>query len=409
MVGPPQDRRRKASRGAPAWTATVVVAVGSTTANLLGYVFNAVMSRALDVNGFGELGSLLAVMVVASVPGTALQAVIARRLTTGGGEHGYLRDTLILAGSVGGAAAVLSPVLREFLNVGSFAPVLWTAGLLVPTTVAFGYFGLLQGAGRFVALATMLTAVQAARVIGSVVAYATGGGTSTALAVATVVTTALVVGAAPLVGHRRIRRPAGTRPALLRDIAADISPILGVLVLSNLDLLLARHFLSKHDSGLYVAGNLLTRAAFWGPAFVVLVTYPRLADPAQRAAALRHGVRMLAVIGTLGLALSVAAGGLIPVLLGRSDYRAVAHIAWLYTSDGLALVGTQFAVFAGLAVHDRRLGRLVWLAAAIEVVVVSAFAHGSIEQIITVAVVTGLALVTAATVVERRRVPAPAG
>ena len=112
---------------------------------------------------------------------------------------------------------------------------------------------------------------------------------------------------------------------------------------------------------------------------------------------------MLAVIGALGIVVSVAAGGLIPVLLGRSDYRPVAHIAWLYTADGLALVGTQFAVFAGLAVRDHRLGRLVWLAAAVEVGIVAAFAHGSLEQIITVALCTGLALVTTAAVVERRR------
>ena len=391
------------------WSSTIVVAVGSTMANLLGYVFNAVMSRTLDLAGFGELGSLLAVIVVASVPGTALQAVIARRLTTGDDEHGYLRDAVVLALGVGGAVAVLSPLLRTFLDVGSLEPVLWTAAMLVPTTVAFGYLGLLQGAGRFRALAAMLVAVQAARVTGGLVAYATGTGTSTALAVGTAVTSALVVAAAPFVGH--VRQPAlpGMRRALLRDIAADISPILGVLVLSNLDLLLARHYLSNHDSGLYTAGNLLTRGAFWGPAFVVLVTYPRLAVPEQRAAALRQGVRMLGVIGALGLLVSVVAGGLIPVLLGRSDYRPVGHIAWLYTADGLALVGTQFAVFAGLAVRDHRLGRLVWLAAAIEIGVVAAFAHGSLEQIITVALCTGLALVATAAVVERRRpvVPAP--
>ena len=390
----------------PGWSSTIVVAVGSTVANLLGYVFNAVMSRTLDLAGFGELGSLLAVIVVASVPGTALQAVIARRLTTGDDEHGYLRDTVLLAAGVGAVVAVLSPLLRAFLDVGSFGPVLWTAAILVPTTVAFGYLGLLQGAGRFRALAAMLVAVQAARVSGGLVAYATGSGTSTALAVGAVVTSALVIAAAPFVGH--VRNPAvpGMRLALLRDIAADISPILGVLVLSNLDLLLARHYLTKHDSGLYTAGNLLTRGAFWGPAFVVLVTYPRLAVPAQRAAALRQGVRMLAVIGALGIVVSIAAGGLIPVLLGRDDYRPVAHIAWLYTADGLALVGTQFAVFAGLAVRDHRLGRLVWLAAVVEVGVVAAFAHGSLEQIITVALCTGLALVSTAAIVEGRR-PTP--
>ena len=399
---PGPARGREAGSGRAGLGNTVVVAVGSTGANLLGYVFNAVMSRALDLAAFGELGSLLAVVVVASVPGTALQAVIARRLTTGDDDHDFRRDTLLLAGAVGGTVVVLSPLIRAFLDVDSYAPVWWTAALLVPTTVGFGYLGLLQGAGRFRALGALLVAIQAARVSGAIVAYATGRGTSTALGVAAVTTTALVIAAAPFVGHRAAP-PRARRSELLRDIAADVSPILGVLVLSNLDLLLARHYLTEHDSGLYVAGNLLTRGAFWGPAFVVLVTYPRLAVPAQRAAALRHGVIMLAVIGAAGLAVSLVAGGLIPVLLGRTDFRAVAGIAWLYTADGLALVGTQFAVFAGLAVRDRRLGRLVWLAAAAETVVVVAFAHGSIEQVITVAVVTGLALVVAAGAVERRR------
>ena len=77
------------------------MAVGSTGANLLGYVFNAVMARALDLADFGELGSLLAVTVVATVPGTALQAVIARRLTTGDTGHAFRRDTLWLAGAGG--------------------------------------------------------------------------------------------------------------------------------------------------------------------------------------------------------------------------------------------------------------------------------------------------------------------
>ncbi len=386
---------------------TVLIAAASTAANLLGYAFNAIMSRALGVAGYGELASLLAVVVVATVAGTALQAVIARRLSSGGGATGLVRSILVVATAVAVAVAALAPVLRAFLDVGTYPPVLWMAVSLLPTTIAFGWQGLLQGNGRFGALGALLIAVQAARVVGAGVAGLTRTGTSVAFAVTTAGTLAVVVAVAGSVARPGSDRRAAAHVSgtiLLRDVVRDIAPILGVLVLSNLDLLLARHYLGAHDSGLYAAGNLVTRAAFWGPAFVVLVTYPRLAVPAQRAAALRHGTQWLVIIALLGLIASVAASGAVPLLLG-ADYRGVSDLAWIFTAEGLALVGTQFAVFAGLALHDRRLGRVVWLAVALECLVVGFLAHGSLAQIVIVAAGCAVGLLIVAAVVELRRPP----
>ncbi|MEP6852409.1 MAG: hypothetical protein ABJA87_07120 [bacterium] len=403
-LGPPPDAvAGRDSSVAPG--PTVLVAVATTVANLLGYAFNAVMSRTLGVAGYGELASLLAVVVVATVAGTALQAVIARRLSAHGDAAGLVPTILLVATVVTVVTAALSPLLKAFLDIGTYPPVWWTAAFLLPTTLAFGGQGLLQGAGRFRAFGALVVAVQLARLVGGVVAAVTGTGTSVALAVGTGTTLLVVSVAAPLVlPPGRLGRAGVGRfgAALLRDVARDITPILGVLVLSNLDLLLARHYLSDHDSGLYAAGNLVTRAAFWGPAFVILVTYPRLAVPEYRAAALRHGTRWLVIIAVVGLAASVVAAGTVPLLLG-AEYGQVSHLVWLFAAAGLALVGTQFAVFAGLAVHDRRLGRVVWLAVAAECAVVALGAHHSIQQIITTALGCGLALLAVSVLVELRR------
>lgn len=384
-----------------AWSHAVALAVGTSVANVLGYGFNAIMSRQLGVSGYGELGSLLAVIAVASVPGTALQAVIARRLSAGQLRAHVLQSTALLSVAVGAATLLIAPALKAFLAIGSYTPLFWVAVSLVPTTIAFGWQGLLQGSGRYRGLGVLVVAIQLARVLGAVLAVATGTGTSMALAGGTLFTVVLVAATAPWV--MGVAGPAARgRRAMLMDVARDISPILGVLVLSNLDLLLARHYLPEHDSGLYAAGNLVTRAAFWGPAFIVLMSYPQLAVPERRSGALRRGVRLLAIVSVIGIIGSILAAGLVPVVLGQA-YEAITDDVWLFALNGLALVGVQFAVFAGLAVGDRRVGRLVWLAIVAEWVIVSRLTHGSITQIIGTAVGCSLTLLVAAAAVEIRR------
>jgi O-antigen/teichoic acid export membrane protein len=403
MTEPAPTPGPKDTAAAPssAWSHAVALAIGTSVANVLGYGFNAIMSRQLGVSGYGELGSLLAVIVVASVPGTALQAVIARRLSAGHLRAHVLQATALLSVAVGAATLLISPALKAFLAIGSYAPLFWAALSLVPTTIAFGWQGLLQGSGRYRGLGVLIVAIQLARVLGAVLAVATGTGTSMALAGGTLFTAVLVAATAPWV--LRVAEPAARgRRAMLMDVARDISPILGVLVLSNLDLLLARHYLPEHDSGLYAAGNLVTRAAFWGPAFIVLMSYPQLAVPEKRSEALRRGVRLLAIVSVIGIIGSILAAGLVPVVLGQA-YDAITDDVWLFALNGLALVGVQFAVFAGLAVGDRRVGRLVWIAIVAEWVIVSRLTHGSITQIIGTAVGCSLTLLVAAAAVEIRR------
>jgi O-antigen/teichoic acid export membrane protein len=385
------------------WSATGLTAAASTTANVLGYLFNMVMTRSLGVQGYGELATLLAVIIVATVPATALQAAIARRITNGRTPVDLMRTTVLVAGSVAAIVCLASPALKAAFAIGSYGPLLWTAGSLVPTTIGFAWLGVLQGRRRFLALGILLIGTQLVRVVGGVVARIVHPTSSGALGAVTLLTAVLIAAVTPwvltLAEGESDRR-------LLPEVLRDIAPIFGVLVLSNLDLFLARHYLNSYDSGIYAAGNLITRAFFWGPAFIAMSSYPHLAVPHERRHALRHSSALLLVVAVLGIVASVVGAELVPLFLG-GGYRPVAQNAWLFAADGLALAGLQFAVYAGLAVHDRRIGRLVWLVAATECGIVAAGLHDSTRQIIVVALAGGLVLLIASVLLEIRRVPQP--
>jgi O-antigen/teichoic acid export membrane protein len=161
------------------------------------------------------------------------------------------------------------------------------------------------------------------------------------------------------------------------------------------DLFLARHYLPKHDAGIYAAGNVVTKVAFWGPSFVATVAYPRLSEPDSRAAALRRGAVTICAFAVVATVAAAVGGSLVPVVVGQK-YRAVAHLSWMFALQGAALAAVLFGVYAGLAVHRRALAALVWLVAAAETGVIALAAHRSVHQIITVVLVGSAVLVAAA-------------
>lgn len=394
--------RRRDGVVAASWQWDAWIALATAGAGLLGYGFNVVLSRALGPSGFGELSALLAVAILATVPGTAVQAGIARRISVAPSPHTertMLGESLVLALAVGAIVLAVGPLLRAELGIESMASVVWLAVSMVPTTVAYGCLGVLQGRRRFLALGALLLLVQGVRLAAGLMAAASGTGIAGALAGVSVLTAVVAA-----VAVARLGGPAlSPRVVVLRDaLARDTGALLGVLLLSNLDVVLARHYLPAHTAGLYAAGNLVTKAAFWGAGFVPTVTYPLLSRPRERPAAVRRGVRLLTGLAIVETVVAAAGASLLPTVLGAS-YRPVAHLAWLFALQGAALAGVLFAVYAGLAVRRHGLGLAVWLAAAAEVVAIAVHWHDTIEQVLLVVFCGSAVLLAGAGVAGLRR------
>src|SRR5215217_1368060 len=125
----------------------LVLAAGMAAANAGNYGFNLVMAFLLGPEAYGALAALLALVLVGSVPGLALQAVVARRTTQPGGAAWPGAGWLV--GPAG-------PGLVLFLHLDSALPVVWLALALAPTPLLFAVQGLLQGRERFGALAAVM-------------------------------------------------------------------------------------------------------------------------------------------------------------------------------------------------------------------------------------------------------------
>ncbi|MFJ7624786.1 polysaccharide biosynthesis protein, partial [Rhodococcus erythropolis] len=332
MPRQPLDRAAAAGVG--------MVLVGSMTANVASYLLAWLASRWLGPVGYGEFASLLAAQLVLAVPALALQTVVAREAVRGKSTDalrslGY-RCTAIVAV----LAVALAPAMAWLLDTGIVAAfsALVTAPMLVLLATEQG---LLQGHGRFGTLSAVLAGAGVMKVLPAVIVLAFGGGAGAAL-VAGAAGTALLVAIVRVVDRTvSVSEDRPVRIGVVSVLAAS-QVQLALIALSSLDLLIVRVVLSEYDAGVYALGAVATKVAFWLPQAVGVVLYPKMANPAHSAQAVRSALAVLIGIGAVLVLGAAVAGPLVPMLVGDA-YAAVAPMLWAFALHGAALAVLQGA------------------------------------------------------------------
>jgi O-antigen/teichoic acid export membrane protein len=388
----------------------IVVAAASAGGNVAAFALTIVLGRLLAPAEFGAIGALFGLAIVGQVPGFAVQAVVARRVATRRRSAATAPRALLLAGvavaaGVAVTAALLAVPLAGVLHLGSPAATFWLAASLGPGTVAFAVQGVLQGAERFGPLGLLILVTAALRVTGGLAGVP--GGTAGVFAGVTAGAVGAVVFALYLL------RGTLTGGPLPRGLAGEWwHAVLGLgalLALTNADVVLARHFLSPETSGLYAAGAVVEKIAFWLPQAVALVVFPRLTDPVARRPIL---LRACAAVAGLGAATSLGAAVLGPWVLGLvlgPAYRTLGAELGLFAAAGAAGALVQLLLYSGIAHGSRRIGALLLAALAALVAFVATVGHGSVTAVIgSVVLVLGTVAVGGLAVSFRRpRATAP--
>jgi O-antigen/teichoic acid export membrane protein len=425
----------------------LVLAAGMGVANAGNYAFNVVMAFLLGPEAYGALAALLALVLVGSVPGLALQAVVARRTTLAGSGRagGAWPGAGWLVGRAGLGLVLLTvligPGLVLFLHLDSAVPVLWLALALAPTPLLFAVQGLLQGRERFGALAAVMVAGAAVKLAAGLALVALGFGVSGAMAgVAAGGLLAALAGLRlaapgstgnpggvdnpPLPSSRSATLPVGAPPpgaavagradtlpdgvGWWREVGTATTGLLGLFLLANVDVLLARHYLDRAAAGRYALGAVVAKIAFWAPQFVVTVIFPRLVGAADPRRLMGGSALLIAGFGGLlagVLALADRVGLVVPVLGG--GYAGLGPLLPLFAALGTALALVQLLLFEGIATRDRRMGRAVAVALVAEVALVAGPLHASVGQIAGTALGVAVGLAATGWWLLRRRVGRP--
>jgi O-antigen/teichoic acid export membrane protein len=383
----------------------LLISGGLLGANAASYLYLVGAARLLTPASYSELGSMMALLVVGAVPAMGLQTGIA--LFVASGHEGLARIFgLALAGAAAVTAVALAavPALVAFLHLGHAWPAVWMALALFPLTLLGGWYGTLQGRRRFRTLAVLVGLEGLAKALGGTVGLLSGGTPAAGLA-----GTAAGAGVVAVAGWVACGRPRPAPPARepsFRVLHAT-QCLLGLILLSNLDVLLARHHLPAAQAGRYAVGTVITKVAYFLPQAVGVLTLPRLASAAGRTRAIAQALAAVALLDSVVVLAAIALGPRLLQLIGGATYHSDLP-AWPFAVIGSCLAMVQILLYSRVAAADRTAGAAVWGAVLLEIVLVTLFLRHSALQIATAAVVSTAGLAVTGLLIERRAARAPA-
>jgi len=388
-----------------------LIAAASFVAIGLSYVFLLAAGRLLGSDDYGALAALLGLLTVVLLPTSALQLAVSREMSRRraiGDEEGAdafgratLRLSLIATAPVVAVAFALVLPLRELLNIESTTAVTLAMAGLVASLALPVAMGVLQGYERFHAVAALFVLPFALRLGLFAVAAWAGFRLSGAVfaAVAGGIATALVAVALlrePLRRGARAARPA-LRP-FFRYLWPVVVGLIGIAVLTNVDLLVVKARFAADEAGEYAVASAFARVAFFLPATILAVLFPRTAARHARGEETADILgRSLIVTAVFGGALAVfyamtgrglvhtsfgaefAEGGelLVPftlsmVLFALANVLAGFHLSRGETRYAWIVAGAVPAQIAVLAIVPDSVRGVIWADVAVGIAVIAA-------------------------------------
>lgn len=396
--------RIMSARSTRAASALLGVAMGM--ANVMSYLFVALLSSTLGPADFGGFSALNTVGILCAMPAGAMQLVVARRQGETARREGRSTSGAALSAVVGvvlaAAVILLAAPLRDAFHLDTAAAAVWLGLTLVPMTITGAQQGVLLGQGRLGRLSVLYLVTAGTRVVAGAVAVLAD------LAVheifAATFTAAVLTWAAGAVLLRGLVTPTGAGPReVLVELVRSNAALAALMALTSLDLLLARHLLTREESGAYALAALFGRVVFWGTQFVALSVVPVAAGAGEgRRRTVRGAGTVVVVLGLLvALVCAVVPGQLVRVTGGDQYAQAQPLLVWF------AVVGTMWALvqlwlFAEIGAGRSGLGWLTAAAVLVEVTAIWFVWHDSPREILLVAgVCAAVVAVVGALVVPR--------
>jgi O-antigen/teichoic acid export membrane protein len=386
-----------------------LVFVGAATmiGNGAAFLLTMIAARVLTPDEFGALGALLGMLVIISTISIATQALTARRVAvSSGADRADVEGEAVRLSVLVGVVIALSGVLLAWPlgTIFTIPPVAVLTGIASLGFVVVGSaaMGIAQGREEHLRLSWAFLANQLGRAIGGVIGVLV-------LQSVTGVGVGILVGCA--VGAflaYRIASPGAWGNHVSRGVATEFGHIVHALAvlftLTNVDVLLARLFLDGYASGEYAVGVQLAKIAFFLPNAIIIVLFPKMTSGDNRRA-VYVATGLTALVGLGVTAFSFLFGDLVVRVLGGKQYTDLASEIWLFALEGAAFALVQVLLYARLATQDRKAVISVWIALAVQVIVISVWRHDSLVEIVTTVVAVSLVLTAVGLVMDRRQSP----
>jgi len=372
----------------------LVLFFGGLVAGIGGFVYHAIAGRVLGPETYGQVAFLIAVYAVGTGPALILIVVLARytAMLSARGDPGvrslFARTVRLIAIPCLFflLTALFAHPVAVYAHVGSTIPILilgFSIALIWQVAIPRG---ILQGLQRFTALSLNLSLELVIRTL--VVFVLLGAGYAVSGAMAAVFVGLGIVFCLGLFSLRDHFRGVGQRVRLRVMAGFSLTAtagIIGVLVLYNQDVILAKHYLSDHDAGIYGGLNKIGTILYFLTLSVSQVLFPRVVEAVAKE---QHPGRILlssaGILSALGagalLVFAVVPGLVVGILFGPS-FSDATPLVFPVGVIGLALALDNLLIQFFMAVHDRVFVPILALGVVVEALLIVLF-HARVGQVV---------------------------
>jgi O-antigen/teichoic acid export membrane protein len=260
-----------------------IVFIGSFLVNVLNYFFTIFTARMVQVESYGEFTTLLSLLIIFSVPSSAIGLYMTREVSRLHGEKEKVKqlldktfaEVLVLSLLIWLCFLLLVPFMHVFFMID--IPLMLLFSFLIPLSMWFSFMnGYFQGEQRF-SVSTKLNILSTVlKLVVSLGLLAIG------MAVYGIVfglifsVVAAFLWQPEVFKGRSIKsfRDISLAPALSHLVSITLFSSLLTAFLSNIDVLLAKHYLSAYEAGAYGALSTMGKIIIFAVGSFVTVMIP---------------------------------------------------------------------------------------------------------------------------------------
>jgi len=293
--------------------ASTLLFIASMVANIFNYVFQLTMGRVLSTEDFGLMNSLFSLLLITSLPFMTIMTVLAKYVSAFMVEGVYDKIKGLLVRAYKNILSIgllllfvfvcLSFLIKSFLRMESVVPIVLLGvavftSLVLPINTAF-----LQGLQKFRPLSVVSGSLGPAKFVFCLAFVLLGlrvNGVFWGLILTNIAI--FLISYAPL---RSIIKSTSTSTVKIDDLFAYAVPVLLAnlcfAILTQVDLILVRHYFPPTEVGVYASAAVLGRAIMYLPASLILALFPMVAEAHARNQKSYH-LLTKALTYTIGLA-----------------------------------------------------------------------------------------------------------
>jgi O-antigen/teichoic acid export membrane protein len=375
----------------------VLLLVTNVLAGVFAYLLHPFLGRIMTIQQYGQVATFIALALVLATPTQIIATIAAKYVSTVSisGDHAQINDfvrrlTLLLLG-LGGVITALfmlaSGYLSAFFHLGAPREIILLSLIFLVTFATPLNQGTLQGMQRFgwYALTTLLIAFL--RLVLSIVFVLLGLGVDGA--VLGIVLSGLLTYLISFIPLRGVLRGPRERASDLKSLWSysllTAVTATGIVILSSVDTILAKHFLSASDAGLYAGLATIGRTVLFVTNSIAVIMFPRVVILHQRGES-HTRILVQSLLGALVLtAIGEAAFCLAPVLITRilfgPAFLSIANQLPFYGLAMLLLSLAQILAMYFLAIGNRLFVGIIFVACVLQIGLI-AWRHAQIAQVV---------------------------